>query len=104
MINHVMNKVLESVMSVITANDLKTKGVAVLEKVLADEAEAVISVRGKPRYVVISIEQYEWLREGEIYTAWQEAREAVARNDYVAETAEEHITRLRQELADNAPV
>ncbi len=91
-------------MSIITANDLKTKGVAALDKVLADETEAVISVRGKPRYVVISIEQYERLREGEIYAAWQEAREAVARNDYVVETAEEHIARLRQELADNATV
>jgi prevent-host-death family protein len=89
-------------MSTITANDLKTKGVSALEKALEDQDEAVISVRGKPRYVVIDIEHYERLREAEIYASWQETREAVARGDYVVEGAEEHSARLQQELTADA--
>lgn len=38
-------------MLAITANDLKTKGIPVLEYSLANQDEAVITVRGKPRYV-----------------------------------------------------
>ena len=83
----------------ITANDLKTKGVSVLETSLENETEVVISVRGKPRFVVIDIEHYEQLREVEIFAAWQEARAAEAQGDYVTETAEEHIARLQKESA-----
>lgn len=89
-------------MSTITANDLKTKGVSALETALEDQDEAIISVRGKPRFVVMDIEHYEQLREAEILAAWQEAREAVDKGDYVVETAEEHIARLQRELAANA--
>ena len=86
-------------MSDITANELKTKGVSALETALNNETEAVISVRGKPRFVVMDIAHYEQLREMEIYSAWQEARAAEARGDYVIETAEEHIARLQKEAA-----
>lgn len=86
-------------MSDITANDLKTRGVSALETALVDDNEAVISVRGKPRYVVMDIAHYEQLREAEIFAAWQEARAAEARGDYVSETAGEHIARLQKESA-----
>jgi prevent-host-death family protein len=84
-------------MNAITANDLKTKGISALETALEDQDEAIISVRGKPRFVVMDIEHYEQLRVAEIHAAWQEAREAVDKGDYVAETAEEHIARLQRE-------
>ena len=84
-------------MSDITANDLKTRGVTALETARVHVDEAVISVRGKPRYVVMDIAHYERLREAEIYAAWQESRAAEARDDYVFETAEEHIARLQKE-------
>jgi prevent-host-death family protein len=81
-------------MSVITANDLKTQGVSAIEKALEDGDETTISVRGKPRFVVMDIAHYDRLREAEIYAAWQEARAAVAAGEFVAEGAEEHIARL----------
>ena len=89
-------------MTIITANELKTKGVASLEQALQEQDEAVISVRGKPRYVVMDLERYERLRGAEVFSAWQEAREALAKGDYVTEQADEHIVRLRQELAPDA--
>jgi prevent-host-death family protein len=49
-------------MTVITANDLKTRGMSNIEELLQSAEEIIISVRGKPRYVVLGIEQYERLR------------------------------------------
>lgn len=86
----------------ITANDLKTKGISAIESALDREDEVVISVRGRPRFVAMKIEQYERLREAEIYAAWKEARAAEARGEYVVETAEEHIARLEKEAAKDA--
>ncbi|MCX6031886.1 MAG: type II toxin-antitoxin system prevent-host-death family antitoxin [Chloroflexi bacterium] len=46
-------------MAVVTANDLKTKGISDIERILQDAQEVVISVRGKPRYVVMDLAHYE---------------------------------------------
>jgi prevent-host-death family protein len=89
-------------MKAITANDLKSKGVSVLEAALEGQDEAIISVRGKPRFVVMDIEHYERLREAEIHSAWQEARAAIAQGDFEEMTAEAHIARLQKDLAGDA--
>lgn len=86
----------------ITANDLKIRGVSVLEDALKQDNEAMISVRGKPRFVVMDVAHYEKLRENEIFAAWQECRAAEERGDYVTETAEEHIARLNKESGNDA--
>ncbi len=61
-------------MAVVTANDLKTKGISDIERALQDAQEVVISVRGKPRYVVMDIAHYDYLRECEIAAAWAQTR------------------------------
>lgn len=50
----------------ITANDLKTKGVAAIEAALAEQPEAVVSVRGKDRFAVMDLDHYRYLRECEL--------------------------------------
>lgn len=45
-------------MSHISANDLKTKGVAAIQAVLFKHAEANVSVRGKDRFVVMDMAQF----------------------------------------------
>ncbi|HKL53298.1 MAG TPA: type II toxin-antitoxin system prevent-host-death family antitoxin [Wenzhouxiangellaceae bacterium] len=87
-------------MSDLTANDLKTRGVSALEQALGEHGEATISVRGQPRYVVMSLEHYERLREAEIASAWQEAKAAETSGDYIVEAASEHIARLQREADD----
>ena len=49
--------------NVVTANELKTKGISRLDEITSNGDEAVISVRGKKRYVVLTLEQYNYLRE-----------------------------------------
>ena len=46
----------------ITANELKTQGVKAIEKGLKKNKEVGISVRGKLKYVTMTIEQYEQIR------------------------------------------
>lgn len=84
----------------LTANDLKTKGVSDLERILQDAQEAVISVRGKPRYVVMDIAHYEYLRECEIAAAWVQARADRAAGRYRQESADAHMARLETEMND----
>ncbi len=87
-------------MTVVTANDLKTKGISDIERALQDAQEAVISVRGKPRYVVMDITHYDYLRECEIAAAWAQTREDVAAGRYRREGADAHVARIKDELAN----
>jgi PHD/YefM family antitoxin component YafN of YafNO toxin-antitoxin module len=83
-------------MSSLTANDLKTKGVAAIESVLADHPEAIVSVRGKDRFVVMEIAQYHYLRECELDAALAETRSDVAAGRFVKESAEAHVQRIKK--------
>jgi prevent-host-death family protein len=87
-------------MAVVTANDLKTKGISDIERLLQTEQEVVISVRGKPSYVVMDIAHYDFLRECEIAAAWQQAREDVAAGRFRRERADAHMARAKAEIAD----
>ena len=81
-------------MSHISANELKTKGVTAIEAVLAEHSEAIVSVRGKDRFVVMGIAQYNYLRECELEAALAETRADVAAGRFVQESAESHLARL----------
>ena len=61
-------------MNAITANELKIRGVSAVEDRLENEEEVIISVRGKDRHVVMSLEKYARLREFELDMAVMEAR------------------------------
>ncbi len=83
-------------MSSLTANDLKTKGVAAIEAVLAERPEAIVSVRGKDRFVVMEIAQYHHLRECELEAALAEARADIAAGRSVKESAAAHVKRVKK--------
>ncbi|MCY4154872.1 MAG: type II toxin-antitoxin system prevent-host-death family antitoxin [Gammaproteobacteria bacterium] len=81
-------------MTDITANELKTKGVSVLESVVQEDGEAVITVRGKSKYVVLDFNAYSRLRECELEVAVQEAHKDIASGNYKTESVDEHMKRL----------
>ncbi len=85
-------------MKKITANELKTRGVSALEQYLENNPEIVITVRGEEKYVVMSMAQYSHLRECELETALHEARADYETKNYVLESVDEHIQRLKNEL------
>lgn len=81
-------------MSHISANDLKTKGVSAIEAALADAPEAIVSVRGKDKFVVMDIAHYHYLRECELDAALAETRADLAAGRAVKESPEAHLARL----------
>jgi hypothetical protein len=85
-------------MGTIAANDLKTKGVASISEQLAEAPEAIITVRGKSRFVVMDLEHYQYLRECELEAALLEARQDVEEGRVVMESVAEHLKRLTDGL------
>ena len=82
----------------IMANDLKTRGVTILDEALKLEDEAIISVRGKSKYVVMDLEHYNYLRECELEAALIETRKELEEGKAKILTAEEHIKALHNDL------
>jgi len=81
-------------MSQLTANDLKTRGVAAIESLLATQPEAMISVRGRERFVVMDVAHYHYLRECELDAALAQSQADVAAGRFVVESAAAHTARL----------
>ena len=81
-------------MNRISANDLKTKGVGAIEQALADHQEASVTVRGQAKYVVMSHEQYTYLRECELEAALADSKTDLDAGRFVKESVEQHIKRL----------
>ena len=78
----------------ITANELKTKGVTILNDETSDGTEVIITVRGKSKYVVLPIEKYNYLRECELDAAILEAKKDIKEGKFIKESVEKHIKRI----------
>jgi len=89
-------------MASISANDLKTKGVAAIEAALAQQSEVMVSVRGKERFVVMELAHYHYLRECELEAALAESQADLAAGRFVKESAAEHLQRLEAEFLEQA--
>lgn len=83
-------------MSHLTANELKTRGISAIEAALTEDKEAILSVRGQDRYVVVSIDHYHYLRECELEAALAQSREDIASGRYTKSSAAEHLERITQ--------
>lgn len=80
--------------NVVTANELKTKGISRIDEITANGDEAIISVRGKQRYVVMTVEQFNHLRECELEAALIETHRDLDRGETIEESVEAHIQRI----------
>lgn len=84
-------------MKTIAANHLKTQGVSSIQAALEDATEVLISVRGKERYVVLGLEEYNRLRVCELEAALYETRKQIAQGDYLEESVDEHMIRIKKD-------
>ncbi len=80
-------------MKQITANEIKTKGISVLDEISKEDEEAVITVRGKQKYVVIPIEKYNRVREYELQAAVDEAKRDIEEGKHYT-GIKEHLKRV----------
>lgn len=81
-------------MGSIPANTLKTRGVSAIAQALLQASEAVVTVRGKDRYVVMGLEHYQYLRESELTAALAESQADLKAGRFVEEAVDEHLKRL----------
>ncbi|HCX97182.1 MAG TPA: prevent-host-death protein [Spirochaetaceae bacterium] len=78
----------------VSANDLKVKGIRAIEENSSNDREVIITVRGKEKYVILPIETYNQLREYELDAAILKAQKDYAEGRYHTGTIEEHLQRV----------
>ncbi|TXK93390.1 prevent-host-death protein [Methylococcaceae bacterium HT1] len=92
-------------MSVITANDLKRSGVSGIERAMinSEEHQVLIDVRGKTKYVVLDIEEFNHYREYQLDKAINEAEQCLIKGRFsVIDDLDNFSEQLRQEIKQDA--
>ena len=82
-------------MNAITANELKTRGIRSVEQIMSKNGEAAITVRGKIRYMIVTPEKYDRLREAELDYAVREAKQDIASGRIAATSIAEHLKQVK---------
>jgi len=67
---------------IITANEVKTKGVQAFANIVDEWTSAFITVRGKPKYIVMTKERYNDIFERETLLALKEAKEDIKNGNF----------------------
>ncbi|MHB8279860.1 MAG: hypothetical protein ACYDIA_19740 [Candidatus Humimicrobiaceae bacterium] len=80
--------------NIITANELKTKGISALNNAEDIDVETTITVRGKAKYIVLPIETYNHLRECELESALTQSKKDIVAGNFIEESVEDHIKRI----------
>ncbi len=84
-----------SMNSIITADELKTKGISIIDHLTETRDEMLITVQGKEKYVIMKIEKYNRLRELELKSAVEEARADYNAGRTHPDSIEAHLQRLK---------
>jgi len=81
--------------NIITVQDLKVKGTKALKEKTGKNQEAFITVRGAKTFVVMSMQQYNYLRECELEGALKEAEGDLANGKFAVKSIDDHIKDLK---------
>ena len=65
---------------------------------MGEDGEAIITVRGKSKYVILDVNAYNKFREFELEAALAETHRDLAEGNFVNESVQEHMKRLQNEL------
>jgi hypothetical protein len=87
----------------ITANKLKRNGVAGIERVMQDnnETSILVYVRGKAKYVIFSVDEFNQYREYQLGLAIAEAEACLANGDCsIIEDFENYAQVLEKEISN----
>jgi len=94
----------EGFMFSITANELKRNGVAGIERVMLDNNETgvTVDVRGKAKYVILSVDEFNQYREYQLDQAIAEAEACLVKGEYnTIEDLENYAQALEKEIAND---
>jgi hypothetical protein len=79
---------------VVTANEVKKRGVGIFDELLKKWDEVIISIRGKKRYVVLDLQRYNELRAKELDLAYKMVMEDYEKGDYHTDI-EKHLEEIK---------
>lgn len=85
-------------MSSVTAGEIKRRGIGILDPILKEHGEAIVTVHGKGAYVVMTQECYNRVREAELSQAVREAQIDYRTGRVADRTVKAHLKRLDHEL------
>jgi hypothetical protein len=88
----------------ITANDLKRNGVAGIERAMVNGSESgvMIDVRGKAKYVVLAVAEFNQYREYQLDQAIAEAERCLDNGRYsVIDDIDNYAQRLAKEIEND---
>ena len=77
--------------------DIRKRGVKAIEEELSDKSVGIIGYRGKRKYIVMDIDEYERLREAELTKRLQE----ITSQNIKPRTAKEHINEVERLLNED---
>lgn len=80
---------------IVMANEVKTKGVSLFDRLFEKASEVIINVRGKNKYVVIDIERYKRMRALELDKIYEEAMREIDAGRYSTDISE-HLRELKE--------
>lgn len=80
-------------MNVLTANELKVKGISAIDE--QGEMGAIVTVHGVKKYVILPIDQYNQMRELELELAIRESRSELIEGNYFSGSIDDHIKRVK---------
>jgi len=80
--------------------DLRKKGIKAINEEIESKGIATLSYRGKPKYVILDIDEYEKLRELELMLAHQKAKEDIEKENAEIVNNEKDLDNHLNELKD----
>jgi PHD/YefM family antitoxin component YafN of YafNO toxin-antitoxin module len=78
--------------------DLRKKGIKAINEEIAERGIATLSYRGKPKYVILDVSEYEKLRELELTIAYNRVQEDIKKGNFEVIKSDEDLNRHLKEL------
>lgn len=82
--------------NIITANDLKVKGVSAIEPFAKKGLETIVTVRGEEKYIILTKNEFDRLCECELTTALAESEQDLKNGKYHENSVEDHLKRIKK--------
>ena len=84
--------------------DLRKKGIKAINEEIEERGIATLSYRGKPKYVILDVGEYEKLRELELTIAYNRVKEDLQKDNFESiksdEDLDKHLKELKQAIKD----
>ena len=78
--------------------DIRNRGIKAVDEEIASNGMATLTYRGKPKYVIFKIDEYERFKEMELELAYKEAMQEIENGNYKSVKSTQELDKHVQEL------